>query len=608
MSRKNKQISGGSAKGNPSLAIILGATRSHPFLSLGILVTVVGAVIASLLPPLVLADLIDRLTARRAVSFALVLAWFGLIALTGVLEAARESLLCIYGQTITHALRSGLCRKLTSLPAGTLTEMDPGALASRFVLDADTVEELFTSGIISMFADACQIISIFAVLFIRNRGLALLLLAVLPLIFLFTRHVQRRTLASQLDNRKALARVTNFVPETIHNIRTIHALGKERYMRRRYNSAILDSFRAIERTNFYDSIYSPVVLVTQAAVVAAVMLLAASGNAGIRSFFGMSVGTSVAVIAYISQIFSPIESIGMEIQTIQEAVAGVQRINEFLRLEERPAALMDGEAAAGHMAKDTKTDGESAGQTPQGADAVGEAAFSVPEESGYLTDKASHGTAIEFRDVSFGYKNGDSVLKNLSFSIPRGGHYTLIGRTGAGKSTIFKLLLGLYTPDSGQVLIFGENANLVPDSSRRALFGCVEQTFHPVPGTVLDQITLRDGRISESQAELAAETVGLAETIRSLPQGFQTECMEALFSHGQWQLLSIARAIASDPEILLLDEITANLDADTEKTVLTALGRASRGRTVLAISHRLYGNADTSAQASDGLQLVRSPL
>ncbi len=576
MSRNSKQQT---EKGNPSLSIILRATRSHFLLSLGIVVTVIGAVIASLLPPLVLADIIDRLTAQKAVSLPLVLAWFGLIALTGVLEAARESLLCIYGQKITHALRSGLCRKLTSLPAGTLTGMDPGALASRFVLDADTVEELFTSGIISMFADACQIISIFAVLFIRNRGLALLLLAVLPLIFLYTRHVQRRTLAAQLDNRKALARVTNFVPETIHNIRTIHALGRERYMRRRYNGAILDSFRAIERTNFYDAVYSPVVLVTQAAVVAVVMLLAASGNAGIRSFFGMSVGTSVAVITYISQVFSPIESIGMEIQTIQEAVAGVRRINEFLRLNERPAALMDTSMAAGRAASKTGP-GEADGQD----------------------------TAIEFRDVSFGYEDGDTVLAHLSFSVPRGGHYTLAGRTGVGKSTIFKLLLGLYSPDSGRVLIFGENACDIPDSRRRVVFGCVEQTFRPVPGTVLDQITLRDARISEEQAELAAETVGLAETIRSLPQGFHTECTEALFSHGQWQLLSIARAIASDPDILLLDEITANLDADTEKTVLAALGRASRGRTVLAISHRLYGNEGKPVQESGGVKLFRSPL
>ncbi|MGN0256385.1 MAG: ATP-binding cassette domain-containing protein, partial [Chordicoccus sp.] len=217
-------------------------------------------------------------------------------------------------------------------------------------------------------------------------------------------------------------------------------------------------------------------------------------------------------------------------------------------------------------------------------------------------------TAIEFRDVSFGYEDGDTVLARLSFSVPSGGHYTLAGRTGVGKSTIFKLLLGLYSPDSGRVLIFGENACDIPDSRRREVFGCVEQTFRPVPGTVLDQITLRDARISEEQAELAAETVGLAETIRSLPQGFHTECTEALFSHGQWQLLSIARAIASDPDILLLDEITANLDADTEKTVLAALGRASRGRTVLAISHRLYGNEGKPVRESGGVKLFRSPL
>ena len=261
--------------------------------------------------------------------------YFLLIFLTGALESLRESFLTVFGQKMTHSFRSELSDKLVRLSADTLNKEEPGAVVSRFVGDVDTVEALFTSGIISMFADACRVISIFAVIWFQNRGLALLLIVLIPVIFVFTRIVQKRMLTAQLANRVAVSRVTNHVPETIRCIRTIHTLGKETYMEKRYDDYIGESYSAIEKTNFYDAVYSPVILFLNAVAVAAVMLLAASGNAKVLALFGMSVGTSVAVINYISQVFSPIENLGMEIQTIQSAVAGVYRINEFLAKPER---------------------------------------------------------------------------------------------------------------------------------------------------------------------------------------------------------------------------------------------------------------------------------
>ena len=241
----------------------------------------------------------------------------------------------LFGQKMTHALRSEMSRKLTQLPASTLAGQNPGEVTARFSGDVDTVEALFTSGIISMVADACRIVSILAVIAVKNTGLALVLLLVVPLFAVFTRHVQKRMLAAQFDNRRAVAAVSGLVPETLHNIRTIRALGMEAYMERRYDRRIADGYAAMERTNFYDAIYSPVVLLLNAVVVGIVMLLSASGNAEILNLFGMSVGTSVAVISYISRIFAPIESLGMEIQTIQSAMAGVRRIDAFLAQPER---------------------------------------------------------------------------------------------------------------------------------------------------------------------------------------------------------------------------------------------------------------------------------
>jgi ATP-binding cassette subfamily B multidrug efflux pump len=520
------------------------AAASHRLLTVGTVLCVAASVAASLLPPLLLARVIDRLAAGLPLSFLAVLLYFGSLALEGVLTSAQESLLVLFGQRMTHALRSEMSRKLSRLPAGTLAEQNPGEVASRFSGDVDTVEALFTSGIISMAADACRIVSIMGVIAVKNTGLALILLLVLPLFAVFTRHIQKRMLAAQLDNRRAVAAVSGQVPETLHNIRTIWALGLEDYMERRYDRCLGDSYAAMERTNFYDAVYSPVVLLLNAAVVGIVMLLSASGNAQLLTLFGMSVGTSVAVINYISRIFAPIESLGMEIQTIQSAMAGVRRIDAFLDQPERTIPPARREAARGD---------------------------------------------VEFAHVTFGYGERH-VLKDFSMNVKQGEQVTLVGRTGAGKSTVFKLLLGLYQPETGTVTIGGVKVGDITDRERRTCIGCVEQHFSRVPGTVLEQITLGDPQITGEMARAAAALAGIDAAIRALPEGYDTVCTEGIFSQGEWQLLSIARAAAADPAVLLLDEITANLDAETEARVLEALRRASAGRTVLSVSHRVYEN------------------
>ena len=524
---------------------VIGNTiKEKKLLSGAIVCTVLGAVLVSLVPPLILAQIVDRLTAGKDVTAVLILLYFGMLALTGLLESVREGLLIVFGQKITHALRSRLMKKFGRLTTDNVNRQEPGTLVSRFVGDVDTVEKLFTSGIISMFADACRIVSILVVIWFRNCGLSLILLLLLPVLFLFTRQIQKRMLAAPIENRRAVGRASADVPETLHNIRTIHCLKKETYMEEKYDQYIGVSYQAMERTNFYDAVYSPVILILNAVVVAVVMLLSASGNGKILTLFGMSAGTAVAVISYISQIFRPVESLGMEIQTIQSAIAGIHRINEFFALEEKKEH---------------------------------------PKSTGVRATKEV--PFVEFQDVTFGYEE-HVVLEHMSFKVMDGEQATLSGRTGAGKSTILKLLLGLYEPLEGDVLIHGVPAVQIGEEERRRLFGYVEQSFHMVPGTVRDQITLFDERITESQIRKAAELTGLQDAIEGLEHGYDTICTPELFSQGQWQLLSIARATAAGPSLLLLDEITANLDADTEKTVLQALNRAAQNRTVISISHR----------------------
>lgn len=529
---------------NGVFAAIRTAAATHHLLTVGTVLCVAASVGASLLPPLLLARVVDRLTGGSGLTFLAVQGYFCSLALEGLLSSAQESLLVLFGQKMTHALRSEMSRKLTRLPASTLVDQNPGEVAARFSGDVDTVEALFTSGIISMVADACRILSIMAVIAVKNTGLALILLLVLPLFALFTRHVQKRMLAAQLNNRRAVAAVSGQVPETLHNIRTIRALGLEDYMERRYDKRIGDSYAAMERTNFYDAIYSPVVMLLNAVVVGIVMLLSASGNAEILCLFGMSVGTSVAVISYISRIFAPIESLGMEIQTIQSAMAGVKRIDAFLSQPERD----------------------------------------IPEHR----ETAARGDVV-LSHVTFGYGE-KPVLRDFSMTVRRGEQVTLVGRTGAGKSTVFKLLLGLYRSEAGTITIGGVDVSAISDQERRTCISCVEQHFSRVPGTVLDQITLGDPQITEDMAKNAAHLAGIDAAIQALPEGCATVCTEGMFSQGEWQLLSIARAAAADPAVLLLDEITANLDAETEERVLEALRRTSEGRTVLSVSHRVYEN------------------
>lgn len=534
-------------RNNQVVKIIFRTIRKNMFLSFLILGMVILTIVTALLPPALLGGIIDNLSLGEEVTLAAIVLYFALTAITGLAESAREGLLTVFGQRMTHALRTALMDKFHKLPADTLQGLESGTVVSRFISDVDTVENLFTSGIVSMFADACKIVSILAVIWLQNRGLSLILFVLIPFLFSFTRHVQKNMLAAQMENRKALARVSGHVPETLMNIRTIRNLNREKYMEGRYDAFIDESYEAVEKTSFYDAVYSPVILVLNAMVVAIVMVLSASGNGKVLALFGMSAGTAVAVINYISQIFAPVESLGMEIQTIQSAVAGVKRVDEFLAMEE----------------------------------------YAVPSEDSAWRRKTG-AAIVEMQNVTFGYDERD-ILKDFSLRVEEGEKVTILGRTGAGKSTIFKLFLGLYSPKSGRVLLGGWDAAKIPAHARRSLFGYVEQSFHMVPGSVMDQIALFDETIARSQVEHAARLVGLHETILGLEKGYDTPCSAGIFSQGQWQLLAIARAVVSNPQLLLLDEITANLDAETEKKVLLALKQVSENRTVISISHRTAG-------------------
>ena len=523
--------------------IIASSFTTHPALTAALSGTIVLSLFLSILPPLVLQRAIDALADGKADSSLLLfwgLLYFILTALSGLSEGIRETLITMFGQAVTKRIRQAMAAKLSRLPAAFFTGRGEGSTASLFVNDVDTLEDLFDSGIISMAVDSCRLFSILAAVYWLSFGLFLLLLAALPFLFLLTRAFQHHMLAAQIENRKAIAATNELIPETCRNIRTIRLLSCEYFMKKRYAAAIKKSFQSMEKTNFYDSIYSPIILTTSALLISLMAILSVSPEGA--TLFGMTAGTAAALIAYVGKIFSPLESLGMEIENIQSAMAGVHRIREFMEEEE----------------------------------------MALPKEKGKKND-----LPLRISHLSFAYEKGHPLFKDFSLTLEAGCHLTLTGRTGSGKSTLFKLITGLCLPDSGTIALFGMNPAAIPPKERRKIFGIVSQSFPMIDGTVRDQITLGDMRITDTMTASALRISGLYETVMALPQKLDTPFQDSLFSEGEKQLLSIARALVFQPPLLLLDEMNAHLDSLTEQKVFRALSRASSHRTVLSISHRL---------------------
>lgn len=523
--------------------VILDAVRNHFWITLLLIISIILTLITSLLPPLLLEKAVNLLAEKKEISLSLTVAYFGLLVIAGIFEASREASITIFGEKVLHTLRSVMSQKLSKLEASYFIEHDAGKIATLFVQDVDTIETLFNEGVISMFADACTLISIIIVVFTRSIGLGILLCIATPFLFLFTRYTQKAMLKSQKENREAVSRAGEIIPETLRNKRTIHNLDAENFMSRRYDSFILRSYQALEKSNFYDSIYSPIMIVISTCIIALMMSLSALSGT-YQMLFGMSVGTAAALISYVNQVFAPLENIGMEIQNIQSAIAGISRINAFLNEHEKE---------------------------------------DISQEVDWnRTD------VIDIKDLQFGYNEAKPVIQNFSLQVHQNESFTITGRTGAGKSTLFKLILGLYHPQKGSVRIYGTDAEKILEEEKRKIYGCVEQEFKPTLGSIKDQITLKDPSITDAQCNHALKIIGLKKKIEQFPQGINTPFESSLFSQGQLQLLSIARAIVKDPKILLLDEMSANLDAIREEEIMEALQKAAENKTVVSISHRTY--------------------
>lgn len=527
------------------VSLIKSIFKENKYLTISLFLVIIGAIVFSLSTPQILKYIVDNyLTKKESNLLFPALLYFSSILLTGVFNFLKEGIITIFGQKIIKKIKSEMMGKLEKIPLDYLSTNESGSIVSRFSNDVEAVGSLFTGGVVSMIVDSFKIIGIVISIWLFSYKLMILLLFIIPVIYFLSKNFQKKMLKAQKLYRVLTAKVNNHIPESINNMEMIKSFAKEKYMEEKYLTYLSDSYDAMDKINFYDSIFSPMILILRSVVVSVVVIL----SSDYLSFLEISIGSVVASIELINNIFAPIENLGMELQNIQQSIAGIYRIDEFLNEKEESKKNIN-----------------------------------------ITYDKiiSNNNLDIKFNNVSFHYEKGENILENISLIIKDKENITFVGRTGAGKTTLFKLILGLVEPNKGEITLGQVKVSEIPNKEKRKIFGYVEQQFSFIKGSVAEQISLKDENISRRDIENAMKFVGLDDYIITLEKGYDTFATEDLFSQGQRQLLSIGRAIVTNPKIILLDEITAALDSETEEKIISVLKNASSERTVLSISHRL---------------------
>ena len=522
--------------------------KKNMIISFLLLIAAGGVVISSLVPPQILKLIVDRNLVPRSGDGlrSLAIGYISIILLIGFFDFVKEALLTVLGQKITKEIRFGMLEKLERINAAFFSSNGTGIIVSRFTNDVDAINTMFTNGIVGMVIDCFKVIGIIASIWFFSGKLGIITLILLPAIYLVTRFFQKSMLKSQMKNRILVGKVNNHISESFKNVQMIKSYSKEDYMEKRYKEYLLENYKTIEKVNFNNSIFPPVIQMIRAIIIAIIVILSSKQ----LNFLGISLGMVAASIDLISNLFIPIENLGMELQSIQEAVSGVRRVNEYFRETE----------------DDIKNRELKAEDILPGREDV----------------------RLELHDISFYYDKETDILNHINLTIKPQEKVTFVGRTGVGKSTLFKLVLGLLKPVEGSITINGIDVYSIPNSEKRKIFGYVDQSFPLIQGTVAEQISLQDESITRQQIESAIEFVGMTDYITVFENGFDTQVSgNNVFSQGQKQLLAIARAIVTNPPILLLDEITSNLDSITEDKIIKVLQKASSAHTILTISHRL---------------------
>ena len=533
-----------------------------------VVATVLVAAIINVWPSLVLRTIVDESLPNNGLNiWRLAFTYLGITLLIGLVDLIREYCATVFGQRMLLNIRELMLDRLRFLPMSYYNNVPAGDTISRFTGDIEAIDSLFTAGLIRAIADLLKIMGFLVAIFTISIQLGFVAVCSLPVLYLVTNYFRRNMFDKQLEVRRKVGDINTNIHEIYSGMKIIKVYGMEQFFAERFEP-ILESHRlALNANSRYVAWFPCVTQTIRAVFIAGALTIGASNNLTSIAL-GLSLGTLAAVADLFIRLFRPIQAVAGEIQTIQRALAGVKRVEVFFNEETQENSI-------------------------QGLE---------------LTDRPESVDVI-LEDVWFSYVNDVKVIKGGSMVIPAGSKAAIAGRTGSGKTTLMNLVAGLYEVEKGKVLVGGIDPFTLLPETRRRLMGIVPQTIHIFNSSVYDNVTLRDPSITREQVKQALDTVGLLNVVQNLPEGLDTFLGEGAhqLSFGQTQLLSLARAIVTDPPLLLLDELTSGLDSLTEKNVLAAIRGISGGRTILTISHRLSGIVDVeTVHIMEGGRIVES--
>ena len=524
--------------------------KKNPIPLILLIVSVVGIVALQLVPPQILKTIVDDYLDKGIYDGVTTLAVIYLVAVLAsyICEFFKTIFTTYIGQKAILEIRYRMSEKLARLPIRYYNKNAAGDVMSRFTQDVEAVNTMFSDGLVNMAVDLFKIIGIIVSVFIMNKSLFVYTLLIIPAVVVISNAFRKRVYAAQLQLRKAMGKMNSFIQEAFSGLRLFKIFGHENRLSRAFNPLVDEQIGIRRKVNRMDAIFPCVMQILKAIIICSFVVLTTKE---VNLIVGVTVGTLAAAIDLLGRLFAPIEELATEFQTIQQVFAAFNRINEFLSEEEETRVISE------EAVKDGEND-------------------------------------ILFQNVSFAYDDNGDILHDVSFKVKSSLKVALVGRTGSGKTTILNLLAGLYPAGIGNITICDYDPFTMPVELRRRVIGIVPQTVTTFTGKIVDIITLGDEQISENDVIEALKAVGLYEDIEKLPEKHNTVIGEgeSNLSFGQMQLLTLARAIVTNPPILLLDELTSGLDAVTEAQILKAVKSVSENRTIVTISHRLSGIID----------------
>ncbi|MBA3478036.1 MAG: ABC transporter ATP-binding protein [Lautropia sp.] len=516
-----------------------------------IAVLVLTGALFELLPPVLIRWIVDEhlVVGKSEGLLPLALLYLGAAALGQSLAFVYGYMAAAVAQGVLSKLRVRLFGHLQRLPASYFDGTPLGDAISRCTADIDTLDTVFTSGVATLVANLFRLVTIAAAMIILSPILSLAAAVVLPPLVVVTRFFQVRIRDAERAGRKAVGEMNIHLQETLRGVEVIQAFRREATLVARFRQVLRRVLQASNRSTLYSSFYPPV---TALMTYTAIAFLLWAGTRDAFGTLGISIGTLTAFALLLQRFFMPVTALGDEWQTVQGALSGAERIFEVLALP-------------------------------------------VDEQPPPSPPRNQQRDGLVCKDVVFGYEPGAPILHGINLHVAPGELVALVGRTGAGKTSIVHLIAGLYEPWRGMVRVAGRSPRALSDEAKRQAFGIVPQASQIFSGTVLENLTLKDEGISESAVIDAARVSGADAFIRSLPNGYRTllrgsgRGLGVQLSAGQEQLLTLTRALVSRPSVLLFDEATSFVDGASESALRRALHATvlNRGTAVLSVAHRL---------------------